>query len=778
MLPHEPQARNALLVYPRFPPSYWGFQYAIELMGKRSAMPPLGLLTVAAMFPAHYRLRLVDLNVRALTDEDIDWADLVLTSTMIVQQRSLQEVIAQCKGRGKPVAVGGPHPTSFVEEIAGADYYVVDEVEETLPRFLADWEAGTAQRVYRPESKPPVTTTPVPRFDLLDLDAYSSMALQFSRGCPFDCEFCDITKLFGRVPRTKSNAQMVAELDALYDLGWRGSVFLVDDNFIGNRREALRLLPEVAAWQRQRDYPFDLFTEASVNLAQHEPLLEAMAQAGFRMVFLGIESPNPEALKLTKKTQNIRRGDGDFLLHAVQAIQRKGIEVSGGFILGLDGDGPEVFEAQVAFIQEAGIPRAMVGLLTALRGTDLYARLEAEGRLLGEASGNNVEVALNYRPQLEPEVLIDGYRRVLAALYPPDLASYFARCWTLLSNLGPGVASRRRVVKPAELLALLRSLRRQGLSRQAPAYLGFLLRTLLRRPRQFPQAMGLAIMGLHFEKFTRQTLAAHDFSAAARTGYGEVEREAAAAATPLAPGTESQESLQETLRRHANQAVRRLRRLHRRLRPEFRKGLSPDLAGVEQAIQACVREAPALEPLQRMQPHAEQWFAGPSWRGALEAHGYALAERWRAGARTLTLAPLLAQGSLRRALERFLGELGVQVMTWREQVAHLGEEKLESLLAPGDAPDRLASYLRALGRSADTLIVPLAGELDGTGERVQLLSPHAAGIAEDGALPQVVGVACNSSRPQLRASLIELGAALTGDPGRAEIAFDRAFALL
>jgi radical SAM superfamily enzyme YgiQ (UPF0313 family) len=772
MLPHETPVRNALLVYPRFPPSYWGFQYAIELMGKRSAMPPLGLLTVAAMFPAHYRLRLVDLNVAPLTDEDLDWADLVLTSTMIVQRRSLQEVIAHCKGRGKPVAVGGPHPTSFVDEIAGADYYVIDEVEDTLPRFLADWEAGRAQRVYRPESKPPVTATPVPRFDLLDLDAYSSMALQFSRGCPFDCEFCDITKLFGRVPRTKSNAQMVAELDALYALGWRGSVFLVDDNFIGNRREALRLLPDIAAWQRQRGYPFGLFTEASVNLAQHEPLMDAMAQAGFNMVFLGIESPNPEALKLTKKTQNVRRGDGDFLLHAVQAIQRKGMEVSGGFILGLDGDGPEVFEAQVAFIQEAGIPRAMVGLLTALRGTDLYARLEAEGRLLGEASGNNVEVALNFRPQLEPQVLIDGYRRVLAALYPPDLASYFARCWTLISNLGPGVAGRRRHVRSDELLALLRSLRRQVFSRQAPAYLGFLLRTLLRRPRQFPQAMGLAIMGLHFEKFTRQTLAAHDFRAAARNGYDEVERETAAAA---APGTELQESLQETLRRHANRVVRRLRRLHRRLYPEFRKGLSPDLAGAEQAIQACVREAPALEPLRRIQPHVAQWFAGPSWRGALEAHGYALVERWRAGARTLTLAPLLAQGSLRRSLERFLGELGVQVMTWREQVAHLGEERLEGLLGPGDAPDRLVSYLRALGRRADTLIVPLAGELGETGERVQVLSPRAAG---DAALPHVVGVACNSSPRQLRASLIELGAALTGDPGRAEIAFDRAFAFL
>ena len=768
---NPPQARNALLVYPRFPPSYWGFQYAIELMGKRASMPPLGLVTVAAMFPPHFRLRLVDMNVAALSDRDLDWADLVLTSSMVVQRRSLQEVIARCNRRGKPVVVGGPHPTSFADEISGADYFVLDEVEETLQRFLADWDAGRAQRVYRPANKPDIAMTPTPRFDLLDLGAYSSMALQFSRGCPFDCEFCDITKLFGRVPRTKSNGQMLAEMDALHGLGWRGPVFLVDDNFIGNRREALRLLPAVAAWQRERSYPFDLFTEASVNLAQHEPLMDALVAAGFSMVFLGIESPNPTALQRTRKSQNVRRGDGDFLLHAVRAIQCKGLEVSGGFILGLDGDGPEVFDAQVAFIQEAGIPRAMVGLLTALRGTDLHSRLEAEGRLVGEASGNNVEIALNFRPQLDPQVLIDGYRRVLATLYGSNLKSYFARCWTLVSNLGPGVAGRRRRYETAKLLALLRSVRRQAFSRQAPAYLGFLLRTLLRRPRQFALAIRLAIMGLHFEKYTSQTLAAHDFCAAARTDYDRIEHQAATAA---APGT----GLQEALHRDADRALRRLRRLHRRLRPEFRQGLSPDLAGVEQAIQACVREAPSLDLLGRIRPQLERWFAGPSWRGALEAHGYALVERWRAGAgaRTLTLAPLLVQGRLRRSLEGFFRELGVQVVTLREQMAQIGEERLESFFRPGEASERLVSYLRALGRRADTLVVPLPDDAGAAGEQVQVLSARPTSPAPR--LPQVVFVACRSDRRQLRASLVELGAALTGDPGRAEVAYDRAFALL
>ncbi|HEX9943523.1 MAG TPA: B12-binding domain-containing radical SAM protein [Thermoanaerobaculia bacterium] len=767
----EPQTVNALLVYPRFPPSYWGFQYALELMGKRSAMPPLGLLTVAAMFPHHYRLRLVDLNVAELTDEDLDWADLVLTSTMVVQRRSLQEVIARCNRRGKPIGVGGPHPTSFFSEIPDADYYLLDEVEETFPRFLADWEAGRAQRVYRPAAKPAITLAPVPRFDLLDLGAYSSMALQFSRGCPFDCEFCDITKLFGRVPRTKSNEQMLAELDRLYEIGWRGPVFLVDDNFIGNKREALRLLPAVAAWQRARRYPFGLFTEASVNLAKLEPLMDAMVDAGFGMVFLGIESPNPEALKRTKKTQNTDKGDEHYLLHAVRTIQRKGLEVSGGFILGLDGDGPEVFDAQVEFIQEAGIPRAMVGLLTALRGTDLYSRLEAEGRLLAESSGNNVEIALNFRPQLDPGVLIDGYRRVLAALYDPGLRSYFARCWTLMSNLGPGVSGRQWRFEPDKLLALLRSLWRQLFSRQGPAYARFLARTLLRRPRQLPQAITLAIMGLHFQKFTLQTLAAHDFREAARAGYDRVEREAQAAAASGA-------GLQESLRRQADATLRRLRRLYRRLRPEFRQGLLPEWNALEEAIRACVREVPALQLLQRCELRLRECFAGSSWRSALAAQGYALARRWQDGAaaRTLTVAPLCEQGKLRRSLEHYLRELGVQVMAAGEQMAQLAQEGLHRGLDEGGAPDRLLGYLRALGRRVDTVVIPLGTELAAPEERVQVLAARSTGDAAR--MPHVVCVRCEPSPRQLRESLIELGVALTGDAGRAEVAFDRAFALV
>ena len=769
--------RNALLVYPRFPPSYWDLRYAIELLGKRSAMPPLGLITVAGMFPERYRLRLVDMNVTELTDEDLDWADLVLTSTMVVQRRSLQEVIGRCNRRHTPVVVGGPHPTTYHDKIHGADHYLLDEVEESFPAFLTDWEEGRAERIVRPAAKPSVTSTPVPRFDLLDQDAYSSMALQFSRGCPFDCEFCDITKLFGRKPRTKSNEQMIIEMDALHDTGWRGPVFLVDDNFIGNKKEALRLLPSVTAWQRERDYPFGFYTEASVNLAKLDPLMDAMVEAGFSMVFLGIESPNPEALKKTKKVQNTSRGDDDFLLHAVRTIQNKGIEVSGGFILGLDGDGPEVFDAQVDFIQEAGIPMAMVGLLTAIRTTDLHARLEAEGRLLDEFTGNNVEVTLNFEPELDPDVLINGYRRVLSHLYDRDLSNYFERCWTLLSNLGRPSLARRRVGW-TEILALLRSLRRQLLSRQAPAYLKLLGRTLWHRPQMFPEAVRLGILGWHFQRFTDQTLAVHEYRKAALESCDRLEEMVARAATV-------RDRAGRALRRRAQAALRQLKRPYRRLRPEFRQSL-PEWSQVQESIRHCVRDSTTVQLLHRAGPTLRGLFEGISWPSALKAQGYALAERWGAGSEdgdgngenarpTFSVAPLLEEGRVRRSLEVFLEELGVQVMSATEQVKHLGHEGLERLSQirdeGHDATERLLDYLRSVGRSIDTLVVPLSEGVESVGERAQVLVGRASGAAN---LPHLVCLRIDSGRRKVRESLVDLGLTLTGDRRRVDAALERA----
>jgi len=501
--------KNALLVYPAFETSFWSFKFALQYLGKKSSMPSLGLLTLANMFSKDYNLRLVDMNVRPLTDADLHWADLVCTSTMIVQRKSLEHVVARARRAGKPVAAGGPHPTSYWEEMADIDYFLLGEVEETFPLFLRDLENGTAKHIYVPREKPAITQTPLPRYDLINMRAYGSMLLQFSRGCPFDCEFCDITKLYGRVPRTKTNEQMLAEFDLLYGLGWRGALFLVDDNFIGNRRDALRLLRALIAWQRERNYPFNLCTEASMNLVEYEELMDAMMQAGFTSIFVGIETPTPEALIATKKKQNVRKDDPDYPLHAIQTLQGKGFEVMGGFILGLDGDTPEVFDIHIRFIQQAAVAMAMEGLLTVLKGTDLYYRMEREGRLRGDTTGNNLDTHLNFVPEMPEEVLRAGYKRVLNTIYDRRLEQYFARCWTLLQNL-----DRSRAPKPMDTpLRLTETMRfalasmRQLVSTQGPAYLRFLSRVLTRHPDMLREAFALAAKGYHLSKITEQITA-------------------------------------------------------------------------------------------------------------------------------------------------------------------------------------------------------------------------------------------------------------------------------
>ena len=503
---------HALLVYPEHPPTYWGANFALKLLGIKAAFPPLGLLTIAAMFPPDYDLRVVDLNVTPLEDSDLEWADMVFTSTMIVQRHSLQTVIERCNRAGVPVVAGGPHPTTFHAEITGVAHFVLDEAEEIFPEFLRDLQNGTAKAIYREPRKPDVSLTPVPRFDLIDLKAYHSMCVQFSRGCPFDCEFCDIIQLYGRIPRTKSPEQMVQEFDALYRLGWRGPLFLVDDNFISNKRDALKLLPVLAEWQKARGYPFTLFTEATVNLARMEELMDAMIEAGFNSVFVGIETPNPEALIKMKKAQNTSKQDEDYLLHSVRKIQEKGMRVDGGFILGVDGDDESAFDAQIDFIQEAGIPVAPVYLLAAIKGTDLYERLKRENRLLDVSSEVNEvnATALNFKPEMDPETLIDGYLRVTATVYDPTLENYFTRCLTLFEHLKP-VA---HLLKPRSQNALyldLMGVHRQLSSKQLPAYGKFIAKVSKDHPRMLPEAIRLAALGYHFEKITRQQIALRDF---------------------------------------------------------------------------------------------------------------------------------------------------------------------------------------------------------------------------------------------------------------------------
>ena len=493
---------NALLLYPKHPPTYWGNNYALDLLGIKSAHPPLGLLTVAAMFPSRYNLRLVDLNVASLEDTDLNWADLVLTSSMIPQRPSLEQIVERCNRAQVPVVAGGPHPTTFHEEMEGVDHFVLDEVEETFPVFLRDLETGTAKPIYRAPRKPDVTLTPVPRFDLIDMNDYYSMSLQFSRGCPFDCEFCDITKLYGRVSRTKSPEQMVAEFDHLYELGWRGPLFLVDDNFIGNKREVKRLLPVIAEWQKEHRYPYSLTTEATVNLVRMNDLMDVMIEAGFESVFLGIETPNPKALKKMKKPQNIDRRDTNYLFTAVRKIQQKGMQVLGGFILGLDDDDGNAFDAQIEFIQAAGIPTSLVGLLTALKGTNLWDRLERENRLLNKP----VEIdatGLNFKPQMDPKTLVEGYLRVIGTIYDATLENYFDRCLTLLDNLTP-VPHIYKPVSKHVLLAGIMGIRRRLTPEQLPPFSRYIAKVSTHHPRFLPLAIRLAGMGIHCEKITRQ----------------------------------------------------------------------------------------------------------------------------------------------------------------------------------------------------------------------------------------------------------------------------------
>lgn len=508
------KSRNVLLVYPEFDTSFWSFKFALEYLGKKSSMPSLGLLTLASMFPKGYNLRLVDMNVRRLSDKDLQWADLVCTSTMIVQRRSLSDVITRCHRMQKPICAGGPHPTSYWQEIEGIDYFLLGEVEETFSSFLQDLEQGLARHIYAPpKEKPAITRTPMPRYDLINLRDYASPLLQFSRGCPFDCEFCDITKLYGRIPRTKTTEQMLAEFQLLYDAGHRGSLFLVDDNFIGNRRNALRFLNALTQWQEQRGYPFNLDTEASMNLVDHEELMDAMVAAGFTSVFVGIETPTPEALIATKKKQNVDKTDPEYPLHAVHAIQNKGMEVMAGFILGLDGDRSDVFDLHIDFIQKAGIPMAMEGLLSVLKGTDLHFRMEREGRLLGDTTGTSISTHLNFVPEMPQDTLISGYKRVLNTIYDRGLTHYFDRCWTLFERLDRSHSpkSTHTPVHMGEIMHFIRASARQLASEQGFACLQFLSHVIMRKPQMLREALALCAKGYHLRKITEQVTAVDDF---------------------------------------------------------------------------------------------------------------------------------------------------------------------------------------------------------------------------------------------------------------------------
>jgi radical SAM superfamily enzyme YgiQ (UPF0313 family) len=493
---------KALLVYPEWPDTYWSFKHALPFEGKRSSFPPLGLLTVASMLPKTWQKRLIDINVRPLTDADLSWADVVMVSAMLVQKDSMLDVLARCRALGLRTVVGGPITSCMPELASHADHIVVGEAEELMDDLTDGLEKGAARALYKAAELPGLNSTPLPDVDLIDRRYYSSMAIQYSRGCPFNCEFCDIIEIYGRRPRMKTPAQMVAELELLYSRKWRGAIFIVDDNFIGNKRKVKELLPVIAEWNARHGRPFRFYTEASVNLADDTELLQMMKDAGFERVFLGIETPAEESLKEAQKMQNTRRS----LLENVRRIQSYGMEVMAGFIVGFDNDPEDIFDRQVNFIRDSAIPLAMVGLLQALPGTQLYRRLQNEGRLLQDGHGNNVDCKLTFVPRMDAERLLEGYRSIIRQIYHP--AVYYARVHDFLAQYRPGPVGSGHSVCLSDLRALAHSVIRQGIfSRHAFSYWKLFLVAATRYRSAFGAAIRLAIMGYHFEKLTRMTLA-------------------------------------------------------------------------------------------------------------------------------------------------------------------------------------------------------------------------------------------------------------------------------
>ncbi|MCJ7776523.1 MAG: B12-binding domain-containing radical SAM protein [Desulfobulbaceae bacterium] len=488
-----------LFIYPEFPDTFWSFKHALRFIHKKASSPPLGLLTVAAMLPPEWEKHLVDLNVTKLTDKDIEWADYVFISAMAVQRESAHQVISRCKGVDVKIVAGGPLFTQEYEEFGDVDHFVLNEAEVTLPHFLQDLEQGHASRIYSTSEFPDIKTTPVPQWELIDLKKYASMSIQFSRGCPFNCDFCNVTALLGHRPRIKSAEQIISELDALYDRGWRGGVFFVDDNFIGNKKSLKNeLLPALIEWQKtKKGITFN--TEASINLADDKPLMNLMAAAGFDQVFIGIETPDEGSLAECNKSQNKNRN----LVEDVKILQRAGLQVQGGFIVGFDNDTPSIFQRQIDFIQKSGIVTAMVGLLQAPLGTRLYERLKQEGRLSGPLTGDNVDGTTNIIPIMNLDTLREGYKDILANIYSPE--HYYKRLKTFLREYkAPTIKTSLDFQR---FLAFFRSAYHLGIiGKERFHYWKLLIWTRFRCPKLMPLAITLAIYGHHFRKVYEQHL--------------------------------------------------------------------------------------------------------------------------------------------------------------------------------------------------------------------------------------------------------------------------------
>lgn len=484
---------NILMVYPEFPDTFWSFKHALGFIGKKASSPPLGLVTIAAMLPKKWNKRLVDMNVTRLQQSDLEWADYVFISGMVVQRESAYRVIQQAKQSGVKVVAGGPLFTAEWERFEQVDYFVLNEGEITLPQFLADLEKGSPQRVYSTTHFPDITQTPAPMWELIDLSQYDSMSIQFSRGCPFSCDFCNITALLGHRPRTKTAEQIITELNNLYALGWRRNIFFVDDNFIGNKRVLKEsILPALIEWRRGKTGCL-FITEASINLADDQELLDLMVKAGFVSVFVGIETPDEDGLVECHKLQN----KGRNLVESVIRLQRHGIEVMGGFIIGFDSDTTSIFKRQIDFIQHSGIVTAMVGLLQAPYGTELYRRLKGEGRVIEEMTGDNADGLTNIIPKMDLKLLQEGYLEILEGIYSPK--PFYERVKRFLENYQPIRAPKHLELQ--EILAFFRSIYLLGiLGKERIEYWRLFFWALFNQPHKFPLAITLSIYGYHFKK--------------------------------------------------------------------------------------------------------------------------------------------------------------------------------------------------------------------------------------------------------------------------------------
>ena len=494
---------RTLFLYPQFPKTFWSYEKILELVNRKVLLPPLGLATVAALLPQDWEMKLVDRNVRDVTEAEWEWAELVVISGMIVQKDDMQVQIREAKRRGLLVAVGGPYASSTPDapEIVEADFKVLDEGEITLPQFVSAIQRGERSGRFSAEGdKPDVTATPIPRFDLLELDAYDSMSVQFSRGCPFNCEFCDIIVLYGRKPRTKTPEQLIGELQRLYDLGWRRSIFLVDDNFIGNKRNAKLLLPQIKSWQQERGYPFSFTTEASVDLADDEEMMRMMHDARFESVFLGIETPDESSLETARKVQNTRNP----LDAAVDRITANGIRVMAGFIIGFDGEKDGAGHRIVDFVTRTGIPAAMMAMLQALPNTALWYRLEKEGRLIQDkdaAKGVNQTNLLNFKPTRPIRDIANEYVEAFCALYEPN--AYMDRVYSYYLKMGaPRWKAAAKLPSLIDLRALSIVVWRQGVKRSTRTrFWKYVISMARRNPALLEQFISVLAHNEHFLEY-------------------------------------------------------------------------------------------------------------------------------------------------------------------------------------------------------------------------------------------------------------------------------------